>query len=78
MPKRAIDLDALARVVGAPPARYAARDPRNNRRLAWWGRAVKALGELLRRGDPPPRTYLHAMQERERMMQRGGVCQTKR
>ena len=66
MPKRPIDLEALARVVGKAPPRYAAGDPRNTERLRWWGRATRALGALLAANAPPKRTYLEAMQARER------------
>ena len=71
MPKRTIDLDALERVVGRAPRRFPMGDPRNLRRLMWWTDACHALGELLKRGVRP-RSYLDAMQEREKYLRKGG------
>lgn len=66
MPKPAINLRALERVVGKAPPRYPEGDLRNRARLRWWGNAVKALGRLMGRAPhvrprklqtPEPRTY---------------------
>lgn len=51
MPEKPIDLDALERVIGNPPPYYTAGDPRNSDRIAWWNRAVCALGKVLARNS---------------------------
>jgi hypothetical protein len=47
MLKKTIDLDALTRVLGQPPRRYAKSDPRNLYRSIWWQRALSAVGLLM-------------------------------
>jgi hypothetical protein len=51
VPRRKIDLDALERVLGRPPRKYAKSDPRNSLRARWIQRAARATGELLRLND---------------------------
>lgn len=57
MPEKPIDLDALERVLGPPPRRYAKGSPHNRRRHDWYNRASAAIGALVQRNDVryPPR-----------------------